>query len=709
MRHSIKNLKKFLIFVVCTLVLITSIGSTEVFSQKAHALTEEDEAWYQEARAALAEIVNERPIMALVYLSDEYPVRAEASYDSETILSVPSGQLVTIKDAVISEDYMVWEYVSIYYGETEYHGYIPRTNLACSDERFLEWESQYGMNPMAAVPMMIAEGPTAYADINQFPESYQAALVELKNQYPNWTFVPMNTGLDWNTVIDNEIGGGKSLIYKNQPDYTKEGLYDTGSWYYASRAILEYYMDPRNSLTLDTIFQFEQLTYNESYHTEAAVESFLNNTFMHSPDYAPGTEMTYAHIFWTVGAEEGRKVSPFHLAARVRQEQGEGTSPLISGNYPGYEGYYNYFNVKASGTSNEEIYRSGLQYARDHGWDNAYQSIRGGADVISVNYIQKGQDTLYLQKFNVNPTAGNPLYTHQYMQNIMAPTTEGSSIMKLYRDANSLNNTFVFKIPVFVNMPGSATAKPTSSTNVVLQIPSGYDTTVYLDGVAYGAVSRNGRYIVTAPNADMKSAVVYRYDAGGVPVGMYVWTLEYQNGAYKVTEQPQLTDLLTYHGFSIRITGKSGIRYKTGISTDLRNQLTSSGVNGYTLKEYGTLVMNNANLSTYPMVLGGEKVSSGMSYGVNASGVLEDKIYETVNGRHRFTSVLVGLPASQYKVEYAFRGYAILEKDGVQTVVYGPVVARSIYALAEQVLNMGLYPAGSEADAFLRTLIQDAQ
>ncbi|MCH5342422.1 MAG: hypothetical protein J1E64_00175 [Acetatifactor sp.] len=709
MKHSIKKVKKILIYIVCTLVLTASFGSVEGASRKAHALTEEDEAWYQEARAALAEIVDERPIMALVYLSDEYPVRVEPSYDSETILTVPSGQLVTIEDAVISEDHMAWEYVSLYYGDTEYCGYVPRTNLACSDERFLEWESSYGMNPMAAVPMMIAEGPTPYADINQFPASYQAALVELKNQYPSWIFVPMNTGLNWSTVINNEIGGGKSLIYKNQPDYTKEGLYDTGNWYYASRAILEYYMDPRNSLTLDSIFQFEQLTYNESYHTEAAVESFLNKTFMNSSQKAPGTVMTYAHIFWSIGAEEGRKVSPFHLAARVYQEQGQGDSPLISGNYPGYVGYYNYFNVGASGTTNEQVIVSGLQYAKDHGWDNAYHSILGGADVISANYIRKGQDTLYLQKFNVNPTGGYPLYTHQYMQNIMAPTTEGSSIMKLYQGASSLDNTFVFKIPVFNNMPGSASAKPTSSTNVVLQVPSGYDTTVYLDGMAYSAVSRNGRYIVTAPHANMTNAVVYRYDASGVPVGMYVWTLEYQNGAYKVTAQPQLTDLLTYHGFSIRITGKSGIRYKTGISADLRNQLTSSGVNGYTLKEYGTLVMNNANRSSYPMILGGEKVSSGMSYGVNANGALEDKIYETVGGRYRFTSVLVGLPASQYKVEYAFRGYAILEKNGVQTVVYGPVVARSIYALAEQVLNMGLYPSDSEADAFLRTLIRDAQ
>ena len=80
-----------------------------------------------------------------------------------------------------------------------------------------------------------------------------------------------------------------------------------------------------------------------------------------------------------------------------------------------------------------------------------------------------------------------------------------------------------------------------------------------------------------------------------------------------------------------------------------------------------------------------------------------------MSGRYRFTSVLVGLPANQYKVEYAFRGYIILNKDGKDITIYGPVQARSIYALAQQVLNMGTYAQGSEADTFLRKLISDAQ
>lgn len=683
--------------------LFTYEGNT----YQSHALDEEDRAWIEEAGAALEEIVQEREIMALVYLCDDLAIRGEADNNSETVVTVPSGQMVEIQGVTVDEEYQVWEKVSAEVSGTVYEGYIPREYLACSDERFLEWEELYGMNPGAAV-MLTGENATGvYADIEQFPESYRPALEALKQQHPNWTFVRQNTGLDFQTVINNELQGGKSLVYKSYGDYCKEGQHSP-NWYFASEDILKLYMDPRNSLQENAIFQFEQLTYNESYHTEAAVESFLNNTFMNSGSPAPLTDMTFSHIFWAIGAEQ--QVSPFHLAARVYQEQGQGTSPLISGSYPGYEGYYNYFNISASGSTNEQVIINGLTYARNNNWNNAYASILGGANVISANYIKKGQDTLYLQKFNVSPTASNPVYTHQYMQNISAPTSEALSMKRLYESAGALENTFVFKIPVYENMPESPCPMPTFSTNVVLQVPAGYDaSTIYVDGIPYTPQVRNNRRIVTVPDGNAQAAVVYRYNENGAPIGMYVWTLEYRNNAYAVTEQPDLADLLTYHGFSIRITGKAGIRFKTGISTDLRARLLGDGVNGYYLKEYGTLVMNNANRASYPMIKGGEKVISGLAYGTDAGGAHQDSIYETVNGRYRYTSVLVGLPASQYKVEYAFRGYIILTKDGRDITIYGPAMARSIYSLAEQVLNMGTYSQGSDADTFLRKLISDAQ
>ena len=684
--------------------------------------------------AELRTMAEEQPILSLVYLTSQITLCEEAAEESDSVVTVSCGQTVMIEGAEFelpdggntgnaggageaenvgnaenaeSDTYNIrdlWLYVSLYDHDIKYHGFVPAGNIVTSDERFLDWMDRLNavLEQQDQKPSKVLGISTFYPDIEQFPDSYKEALVALKEAHPAWIFVPMNTGIDWNTAIANEIIGGKSLVHSSLPACYKEWSYDNSSWYYATEAALRLYMDPRNSLKDSAIFQFEQLTYNESYHTEAALDTFLQNTFMNNSQKAPGTDMTFARIIQATGAE--KNVSPYHLASRIYQEQGAGTSPLISGNYPGYEGYYNYFNVGATGESDQQYIENGLKYASEHGWNNAYYSIYGGADTISKNYIGRGQDTLYLQKFNVTT---NSTYGHQYMQNISAPTSEAASMRKLYASANALESVFVFKIPVYENMPEQASLVPTSSTNVVLKIPSGYDTAVWLDGVEYSAVSRNGYYVVQAPGENLTNAVVYKYN-NGIPTGMYLWTLQYAGGVYTATEQPALQDLLTYHGFSIRIVGKSGIRCKTGISADVKAGLTGDGINGYKLKEYGTLVMNNANRGENPMVKGAAKVAAGVSYGTDTNGAFVDKVYETVDGRNRFTAVLVGLPADQYKTEFAFRGYAVLEKDGTTTTVYGPIRARSIYQLAEQILNQGIYSEGSSQWNFLNQLIHDA-
>jgi hypothetical protein len=51
-----------------------------------------------------------------------------------------------------------------------------------------------------------------------FPESYRYQLAFLKGMHPNWTFTPLNTGLDWSYVIDQEDALGKSLLWcSNNP------------------------------------------------------------------------------------------------------------------------------------------------------------------------------------------------------------------------------------------------------------------------------------------------------------------------------------------------------------------------------------------------------------------------------------------------------------------------------------------------------------
>lgn len=167
-----------------------------------------------------------------------------------------------------------------------------------------------------------------------------------------------------------------------------------------------------------------------------------------------------------ITASNKYKINPLYLMARLYQEQGSGTSPLATGSGQNgqYVGIYNLFNIYATGNSNATIIKNGLSYASSKGWTSKSKSIEGGAEIIANSYISKNQDTLYYQKFNVVGTTA--LFTHQYMQNIMAAQKEGQTLRKTYISIDSnLSNTYVFTIPVYENMPATACNRPNTTTS----------------------------------------------------------------------------------------------------------------------------------------------------------------------------------------------------------------------------------------------------
>lgn len=126
-----------------------------------------------------------------------------------------------------------------------------------------------------------------------FPESYKTELRQLHAQYPNWVFEAQHTGLDWNTVIQNEGVLGRNLVgtesissYKslvdgayNWDNGTWTG-FDGSAWVAASEEILKYYMDPRNFLDDVFIFQFMSQEYDPNLQTKAGLENMIKGTFL---------------------------------------------------------------------------------------------------------------------------------------------------------------------------------------------------------------------------------------------------------------------------------------------------------------------------------------------------------------------------------------------------------------------------------------------
>ncbi len=387
-------------------------------------------------------------------------VRDGAGTEYRVIDALYDGELVELRDSKTSGDGDLWYKVFFVRDGMERIGYVHSAYITSTEYTVAETD-------LVFEDELSSQG---------FPVSYLPYLRELHKAHPQWRFEAMYTELDWGEVLTGESYLGSNLVpnYESTPSSwksTAEGAFDwqKNDWVVfsgsssvqASQKIIAYYMDPRNFLTEEGIFQFEKLTYDSEVHCEAGVEGILKGTFM-SKKKLPGSDITYAAACVQIGKKYG--ISPYFLAGRLRQEQGvNGDSSLISGCVEGFEGYYNYFNIGASGTGNAVV-ENGLNRAMKEGWDSPYKALEGGAMIISSGYILSGQDTLYLQKFDVDNSDGE-LYWHQYMQTIAAPSDEAKSVYKAYASQNLLDKPLVFKIPVYTDMPYSACQAPTGDGN----------------------------------------------------------------------------------------------------------------------------------------------------------------------------------------------------------------------------------------------------
>ena len=310
-------------------------------------------------------------------------------------------------------------------------------------------------------------------DENKYP-GYKEKLIALKKANPNWKFTLYYTNLNWETVIQNETKGlhSRSLVQGKTGEWLCEvcgtKVYDAGGWMCASEKAVSYLMDVRNYLTQSYIFQFEALSYNPDTYTIEGIEKVLNGTFMYKKNIreyynnSKFANITFADAIMEAANTSG--VSPYYLAARIRQEVGVNGSNSVYGTYKGYEGYYNFYNIGA--TSGTDPIANGLKYASNKSegkyllpWNDPVKAIKGGAIWIAANYIAVGQDTLYFQKFDVVRN-GSSLYTHQYMQNIFAAKNEGYTTYTTYNKLGLLDNNYNFIIPVYENMPKTLSAEP---------------------------------------------------------------------------------------------------------------------------------------------------------------------------------------------------------------------------------------------------------
>ena len=228
-------------------------------------------------------------------------------------------------------------------------------------------------------------------------------------------------------------------------------------------------------------------------------------------------------------------------------------------------------------------------------------------------------------------------------------------------------------------------------------------TTVTVDGKEYPIEEMNGtRYVNLPETGDLLT--IYSFKDGtpegsytNYPTGMQVFRITRQEGGATAEEITEFANLLNYAGCSIRLTGTKGIRMITGIGENARTALTGAqGLAGYTLEEYGTVVMRGVGTPT---------LENSNSHNFAYKKGKADPVFARAGGMIQYTNVLVGFSLEDCKDTLTLRPYIKLKDmtTGETVTLYGGCVSRSIGYIAKQ--NENTYQPGTAGYKYVHEII----
>lgn len=262
----------------------------------------------------------------------------------------------------------------------------------------------------------------------------------------------------------------------------------------------------------------------------------------------------------------------------------------------------------------------------------------------------------------------------------------------IYGENNSGTGTVTFTVEIPANYL-DVTGKPEFEGK----------TTVTVDGKEYPIEEMNGtRYVNLPETGDLLT--IYSFKDGtptgsctNYPIGMQVFRITRQEGGAKAEEITEFANLLNYAGCSIRLTGTKGIRMITGIGENARTALTGArGLGGYTLEEYGTVVMRGVGTPT---------LENSNSHNFAYKKGKADPVFARVGGMIQYTNVLVGFGLEDCKDTLTLRPYIKLKDmtTGEIVTLYGGCVSRSIGYIAKQ--NENTYKPGTAGYKYIHEII----
>ncbi len=456
-----------------------------------------------------------------------------------------------------------------------------------------------------------------------FDRSYCQYLYYLHYKYPNWEFKAdvVNYTLEEAAKAEED----KVVLQTKNENYWLNGKHIEGDYYYIKDSVITSFMDPRNGLFDSLIFQFVDLESSKNIFNDATLKSISGS----------GNLSKYLESFKKAATTVS--INPVHIMTRSSQEganksnyaavTGKYTSSTGRTSVQGYslDGYYNFYNIGSYADKNYDYtVQRGLAYAAgflednscmvknssgkyeysaskcgqlsyNRPWNTPEKAIIGGAMFIANDYISKGQDTLYFQKFNIATYSSLTDFTHQYMTNIYAPMSEGSKMYEAYKDGKLLNSKFTFIIPVYKNMSPDISEPVDKSSNSRLssitiddKALSEFDP-VRVEYLDYKFITGANTIRVGAKTEDSKATVTgtgtYTFDSNGVANVKLTVTAENGNKTIytvvvervKPAENITVNDIVSKMGVKVDGSIMYGISPGTDVSTLVKTVTNNKG------------------------------------------------------------------------------------------------------------------------------------
>lgn len=214
-------------------------------------------------------------------------------------------------------------------------------------------------------------------------------------------------------------------------------VYENNSWVNANFYDVEYYLNPKNLMDNNGIYQFLILNYSEGMTVEEADNILAGKGILEGKGAA-----------FLEGAEK-YNINPAYLIAHALLETGNGASKLatgievsvIDGQEVEPKVTYNMYGIQAI---DQDPNGRGSEYAYKQGWFTPESAIIEGAEWIGQGYINSEkykQNTLYKMRWNKD------VIWHQYASDVAWANKQVDRI-KRYTDM-SPGLKLIFEIPVF--------------------------------------------------------------------------------------------------------------------------------------------------------------------------------------------------------------------------------------------------------------------